>query len=64
MREHMKRIVMACFVEGIPLARLALAPHHLAQGEAFMAEMQGECDSDTYCRCLEALLQEEKEGGE
>lgn len=64
MRERMKRIAMACFVEGIPLARLALAPHHLAQGESFVSEMQGDSDTDTYCRCLEALLQDEKEGEE
>lgn len=32
--ESIERIAMACFVEGIELASLALAPHHIAQGEA------------------------------
>lgn len=54
--EGIQRIAMACFVEGIELVSLALAPHHIAQGEAFLAGMTGDSDTDTYCRCLEALL--------
>lgn len=60
-RESIERIAMACFVEGIDLASLALALHHVAQGEAFIAEMHGESDTDTYYRCLEALLHDEEE---
>ena len=59
--ESIQRVAMACFVEGIELANLALAPHHMAQGEAFIAEMRGESDADTYCRCLEALQHEREE---
>lgn len=56
--ECIERISMACFVEGIDLASLALGPHHIAQGEAFLAEILRESDTDAYCRCMEALLGE------
>lgn len=56
--ESIERIAMACFVEGVELASLALAPHHVAQGETFLAELRGESDTDTYYRCMDALLKE------
>lgn len=59
-REKIERVAMACFIEGIPLASLALAPHHVAQGETCIAEAQGESDTDTYYLCLEALSREEE----
>ena len=52
---------MACFVEGIEPASLALAPHHIAQAEAFLAGIRGDSDTDTYCRCLESLLHESED---
>lgn len=60
-KESIQRIAMACFVEGIEPASLALAPHHIAQAEAFLAGIRGDSDTDTYCRCLESLLHESED---
>lgn len=59
--DEIARIAMACFVEGLDPATLALAPHHLAQAESRLAEIRGDSDTDTYCRCLD-LLSIEAEG--
>ena len=56
MSEHeLSRIAMACFVEGIDPATLALAPGHLARVEKFFVEFGATSDTDGYCRCLELL---------
>ena len=56
--ETVQTIAMACFVEGIEPASLALSATHLAQAEACLAELRGDSDTDTYYRCLEALSRE------
>jgi hypothetical protein len=52
---------MACFVEGIDPASLALSPGHLAYVEGVIAEIGGDCGTDGYYRALESLSVEPSE---
>lgn len=59
MRDYeLSRIAMACFVEGIDPASLALSPGHLSQIEALLRGIGAESDTDGYYRCLESLASE------
>ena len=59
MSDHaLSRIAMACFVEGIDPATLALAPGHLARVEVLREELGATSDTDGYYRCLESLSSE------
>jgi hypothetical protein len=57
----LSRIAMACFVEGIDPASLALSPGHLAYVEGVIAEIGGDCGTDGYYRALESLSVEPSE---
>ena len=58
---ELSRIAMACFVEGLDPASLALSPGHLAHVEGLIGEIGGDSDTDGYYRCLEALSAEAAE---
>jgi hypothetical protein len=62
MPEHkLSHIAMACFLEGIDPATLALAPGHLAHIEALIVGIRADSDTDGYYRCLESLSSESSE---
>lgn len=53
--EDLSWIAMACFVEGIDPASLALAPHHVLKIASLITDLKQEGETDAYYRCLEAL---------
>lgn len=56
MAEHdISRIAMACFLEGIDPAALALSPGHLVRVHALISELRNGSETEGYCRCIEAL---------
>jgi hypothetical protein len=56
MAEHdLSRIAMACFLEGIDPATLALSPRHLASVQSRIAQLCDGSETEGYYRCIEAL---------
>lgn len=49
------RIAMACFVEGIDPATLALSPGHLVSVHSRIVELCTESETEGYYRCIEFL---------
>lgn len=58
--EDVSWIAMACFVEGMEPASLALSPHHLLKVESIISDLKRESETDAYYRCLEILSGETK----
>jgi hypothetical protein len=52
---------MACFVEGIEPASLALSTRDILKAESIIADLTRESETDGYYRCIE-MLSEEKDG--
>ena len=56
--EDISLLAMACFVEGIDPASLALPSHHALRVESILQELNSESETDAYHRCLETLSRE------
>ena len=57
----LRRVAMACFVEGIDPFNLSLAPRHLIQVEEMLSTLKGEIPTVAYHQCLESLSSHEEE---
>jgi len=56
MVEHdLSRIAMACFLEGIDPATLALSPGHLVSVQSQIVELCTGSETEGYYRCIEFL---------
>ncbi|NDF15295.1 hypothetical protein EB061_08240 [bacterium] len=56
MAEHdLSRIAMACFLEGIDPATLALSPGHLVSVQSQIVELCNGSETEGYYRCIEFL---------
>ena len=53
--EDLSWIAMACFVEEIDPASLALEPRHVLKVESIIADLKREAETDAYYECLMAL---------
>ena len=61
--DQLSWLAMACFVEGIEPASLALSPHHVLKVESIISELTSESETDAYYRCVE-MLSDENGGGD
>ena len=56
MAEHdLSRIAMACFLEGIDPATLALSPGHLVSVQSRIVDLCTGSETEGYYRCIESL---------
>lgn len=61
--DQLSWLAMACFVEGIEPASLALSPHHVLKVESIISQLTSESETDAYYRCVE-MLSGENGGGD